>query len=835
MSATELLRAALELHAANLTPLPVRADGSKAPAVSWAPYQTARPDLGTVVGWFNAADADGLGIVTGVPDAGNREVMEFEGRAVAEGHLDRFIALVEAAGLTELWTRVRTGYAALSPSGGHHYHLHVDGPALGNTKLARRPSTDAELEAHPGNRVQVLVETRGAGGFIVTPPSNGRTHPTGRAWSVLAGAPGDAATVTPTERDQLYALARQLDAMPEAAPATAEPRTSTPATGTRPGDDFNARASWADVLTPHGWTLAGRAGRELLWTRPGKNPRDGASATSGRNDADNLYVFTTSTELPTEEPLTKFHAYALLEHAGDHKAAARALAAAGYGTPRAEAAPVTPAERIDPATGEVLEDAAEPQLEEGPEPVPLTEAEAVFRRWLGPEYDLDAMRAVVATAAAERLDGDPLWLLVLSGSGNAKTETVQALDGIAATITSTVSSPGALLSGTSRRERSKDATGGLLAKMGPRGVLVIKDVTSILSMNRDTRAEVLAALREVYDGRWSRNLGSDGGQTLEWSGRLALIGAVTTAWDTAHAVIASMGDRFVVLRMDSSTGRQAAGRRAIANTGHETAMRAELAAAVAGVLAGMDPTPVELTESEAAALLSAADLVTLARTAVEFDYRGDVIDAHAPEMPTRFAKQLAQVVRGAVAVGMTRDDALRLAVRCARDSMPPLRLAIVDDLAAHPNSPTADVRRRIGKPRATVDRQLQALHMLGVVECDEVEWGSNSDRTRWFYSLAAGIDPAALDAARFTRNVSRDTHPLANPSSLNENTGCTDISGKHSEASGGACPRCAGPIHADRLAAGLPCLDCYRPDCGRYGPVEPPDLGGPDDGSEVQS
>ena len=46
--------------------------------------------------------------------------------------------------------------------------------------------------------------------------------------------------------------------------------------------------------------------------------------------------------------------------------------------------------------------------------------------------------------------------------------------------------------------------------------------------------------------------------------------------------------------------------------------------------------------------------MTLARTAVERDYRGDVIDAHAPEMPTRFAKQLAQMVRGGVAIGMDR-------------------------------------------------------------------------------------------------------------------------------------------------------------------------------------
>ena len=101
---------------------------------------------------------------------------------------------------------------------------------------------------------------------------------------------------------------------------------------------------------------------------------------------------------------------------------------------------------------------------------------------------------------------------------------------------------------------------------------------------------MLAALREVHDGQWERNVGTDGGRTLTWNGRIAVIGAVTTAWDRAHDVIASMGDRFVVLRMDSTTGRQPAGLQAMANTGDEVKMRAELADVVAGVLRASMPT-----------------------------------------------------------------------------------------------------------------------------------------------------------------------------------------------------------------------------------------------------
>ena len=432
-------------------------------------------------------------------------------------------------------------------------------------------------------------------------------------------------------------------------------------------------------------------------------------------------------------------------------------------------------------TGEVRE--APPHVD----PITLEEARATFKRWLGDDYDTDALDAMLAAAAVERLDGDPLWLLIISGSGNAKTETVQALSGINAVVASTITSEGALLSATSKRERSKDATGGLLREIGDRGVLVIKDVTSILSMGRELRGQVLGALREIHDGSWVRKAGTDGGRSLPWSGRIVVVGAVTTKWDQAHDVIASMGDRFVLIRVDSTSGRVAAGRKAIGNTGVEAQMRADLAGAVAGVIAGMETTATVLTDEETDIVLAAADLVTLARTGVEYDYRGDVIDAHAPEMPTRFAKELTQIIRGAVAIGIPRQEALRLAIRCARDSMPPLRLKAIDDLAANPASTTCDVRRRINKPWSTVDRQLQALHMLGVLDVDEATYGN--EKTRWYYSLANGIDPKALDPKSSPeKSVGAPSPQEERGRDSNKHSRVTDISGE--DGGGGDMPEC---------------------------------------------
>src|SRR5207302_1976685 len=100
--------------------------------------------------------------------------------------------------------------------------------------------------------------------------------------------------------------------------------------------------------------------------------------------------------------------------------------------------------------------------------------------------------------------------------------------------------------------------------------------------------------------------------------------------------------------------------------------------------------------------------------------QGRVVDTHAPEAPTRFAKQLSQLFKGACCLHISRERALALARRVARDSMPPLRLAIMEVLAQKgPSTRGSTVRQVLDKPRTTIERQLQSLNMLGLVSAEE--------------------------------------------------------------------------------------------------------------------
>lgn len=327
-----VLAAALDLAAHGCSVIPVASDGTKRPAVAWKAWQTERPGEDHLHDWFGHA-SHGVGVITGTI-SGNLELLEVEGRAV--DLVPQLAALLTDSGMGELWQRICAGWLVQSPSGGLHFLYRVDGSVAGNTKLARRPG---EV---PGT-VDVLIETRGEGGYLVTAPSGGTVHPTGKPWAIVAGGPATCPTLTVDERDALHLAASTFDAMPvrDDYPAPAPlPAGSTPSSsdGLRPGDDYNARATWDDILTPHGWQRVKKMGTGWGWVRPGKHPRDGISATTGTSldGVDRLYVFSSSTEFDTERPYSKFAAHALLEHGGDLSAAASALRKNGYGDQRPE-------------------------------------------------------------------------------------------------------------------------------------------------------------------------------------------------------------------------------------------------------------------------------------------------------------------------------------------------------------------------------------------------------------------------------------------------------------------------------------------------------------------
>jgi len=371
-----VLAAALEAHGAGLCVIPARIDGTKAPrgnaedGYKWERWQTERPTVEQIHQWF-AGGHPGMGIVCG-EISGNLEMLELEGVAAVGGIGHHVTRLAKEAGIGHIIEKLRNGYFEFTPSDGIHWLYRVDGDTVpGNTKIARRPATEAELAEKPDDPVKTLIETRGEGGFTIIAPSHGTTHPSGKPWRLGGGGILSIPTITADERRQLHDICRQFDTYTPTKPTTVIPPAQRiapkPFSGQTIGDSwFDATAEhlaashdWRSLLERYGWTYirTDRHGSDL-YRRPGK---DISGAVSAWVKNDRLNVFSTSTPLDSSDRTTldRLDVIAAYEHRGDRQTAARAIAEAtgildAWKRQRdATSHTVPPAANVDTTTGEI--------------------------------------------------------------------------------------------------------------------------------------------------------------------------------------------------------------------------------------------------------------------------------------------------------------------------------------------------------------------------------------------------------------------------------------------------------------------------------------------------
>ncbi len=444
----------------------------------------------------------------------------------------------------------------------------------------------------------------------------------------------------------------------------------------------------------------------------------------------------------------------------------------------------------------------------------LTEAVETFRRWLhlpdpGPLY------AVLAAVTANHFDGDPLWLLVVGPPSGGKTELLNAVARRPDVHPAATLTEAALLSGTPRKE-AKGAAGGLLRVIGDFGILLLKDFTSVLAQNKDTRAQLLGALREIYDGSWTRHIGSDGGRTLHWEGKVGLVGGVTPALDRHHAVLSSLGDRFLLLRLPPVDAEEV-GARAMSHIGRERQMRSELTAAADAVLgaADLDAGHRQLTDGEHRRLLDLAIFAVRARSAVERDgYSAEVLSIPEPEGPPRFLLALRRLLGGLEAIGCDADAAWSVLASVAVDSMPATRRRLLEALIAGGSGQrTGALASAADLPTKTAARHLEDLALLGLANRTKASeatnapdlWSPSEFTGRYWPHRAPEIRGGAESTPEIRGAVSSSETPLNHHSpqegeSLayfdDESDDLCPVCGERPAGSfsGGPCARCSAEL-----------------------------------------
>ncbi len=309
---------AAQYLASGLSILPIRPDGSKAP--DWPEWKTFQTRLATADEVSRFRPNAGIAIIAG-SISGNLEIIDIDDAET----FTPWAELVETHLGREFFERL---VIVKTPRPGFHVYFRCSAIS-GNLKLAQISRQDG-----PRQQIKTLIETRGEGGYVLAPGSPVACHESGRSYEIVQGRLEKIPKLTESEREVLLSCGRSFNQVWRPAEESHVPALGSDSVG----GDFCSKASWAEILKPHGFKSAGMRGDSEYWTRPGKD--HGVSASTNHNGSNLFYPFSTNcSPFDSSRGYNKFGVYALLNHVGDFRTAAKALADMGYGKPRPAAKP----------------------------------------------------------------------------------------------------------------------------------------------------------------------------------------------------------------------------------------------------------------------------------------------------------------------------------------------------------------------------------------------------------------------------------------------------------------------------------------------------------------
>lgn len=364
---------------------------------------------------------------------------------------------------------------------------------------------------------------------------------------------------------------------------------------------------------------------------------------------------------------------------------------------------------------------------------PLDYLKKTVGGWLYLEDSL-LIDVVMAGYVANLLNTDPLWLLIIAPPSHTKTELLRAFDGFDGAYFLSSLTPSTLVSGIKPKKGVPEPS--LLPQLNGK-TLFLKDFTTVLSMRSENQQEILAQLREVYDGQYSKVFGN--GKAINWQGHVGLIGACTPVYDRHYGVIGSLGDRFILYRASGGSPEKM-GLQAQRIVGKEVQMRKEIQHAVhrfAGQFRDRKDFHVETEDSVKRKIVALTSFVAMARCPVERGWNdGRVLYQPLPEGTPRLVKQLMQLGIGLALVkgkGEIDGGVYEVLKKVGTDLITTQRLAVLEHLwtegsieSLNTTIKTKDIADAVNIPARTTVILLEDLMMTGCLNRQRSGHGETS-------------------------------------------------------------------------------------------------------------
>ena len=323
--------------------------------------------------------------------------------------------------------------------------------------------------------------------------------------------------------------------------------------------------------------------------------------------------------------------------------------------------------------------------------------------------DLEALRAVLAAVHAHYAGADPVWLFVIGPSGSGKTSVaINCISQLPDVMVISDLTPKSFLVGTPDGQEKSILN-------HPSIIFAFKDFTTMISKRDDDQREIVATLREVYDGETSRRTAT---ATRNWSGKCTVIAAVTPAIERAWAIHRDLGERFMQVRWLNSSMPAEVAKMARNQRGQEKQIAEDMRALTMALFADVASRPAaQLSDDDGDRIDSAATLIAKLRSHVVRDTHNgrQIIDVSAPEEPTRLAKSLATLACHHAALfgrDLVKESDMKVALRVGLDTVPSSRLRIMQAIPPKDTIGTVAIRATSGVHKNTLLWQTDELEAV---------------------------------------------------------------------------------------------------------------------------
>lgn len=330
---------------------------------------------------------------------------------------------------------------------------------------------------------------------------------------------------------------------------------------------------------------------------------------------------------------------------------------------------------------------------------------------------------LLAIVVGAKINTPVVWIYLVGPSSGGKGTVLSALNKVPFATQISDLTPNTFLSGMKVAGQETS----LLKKLGNNFLVTMKDFTTMMSKDETAQGQIMAQMREIYDGYITKVTGN--GKEMKWGEKdkpwkSTFIMATTEEIYHVQEKFVGMGTRainyvFVPQDRKRTTRASFANKRNGAEFAERLAsLQEDVAEFVAEMIANAPTTFVAIPEDVENEIIDVADLSSQCRSVVKRNYKGEKDLALSAEFPMRMAEQLLGITQLMTYIngGVLTEDIKKCVYKCAFDSITKQRRMILEVAAKHPFIEVVGVAMAINYPPNLVRAWVEDLNMFGVLE-----------------------------------------------------------------------------------------------------------------------